>query len=102
MTARTLAAVGLRFIGACLVLRALFGLVCHFFLVHRAAMLGQHTRWFDGGLVQTAVDANLHDTYYVISHFTLTGASARLLIGLVLLLATKPIARLITWKLDNF
>jgi hypothetical protein len=65
-------------------------------------MLGSHVRWFDGGLVPAAVDPNLHDSYYVISHFSLAGVGARLLIGLVLLLTAKPIARLITWKLDNF
>lgn len=104
MTPRAAAAVGLRVIGVWLLLEAAFGA----FSVHRAMMSGMpgvHRRFYDGMTVAASTaDLYLHDAYYVVSHFApgVVDVGLRLAAGLLLLFASKPLARLVSRKLDTF
>ena len=98
MNARVVAAVALRLIGACLFLRALYGTAVLLWFLKVTSSPGTHFRWFNGTV--GSADLHLHDTYYVIAHRPIA-ILASLIAGIVLLVATKPLARLITWKLDK-
>ncbi|MDQ3621294.1 MAG: hypothetical protein M3463_02235 [Verrucomicrobiota bacterium] len=67
---------------------------------------GIHRRYYDDRQEISAPkpDFYLLDTYYAVSRFApgFTGIALRLVAGMVLLLASKPLARLISRKLDAF
>ena len=107
MSPRAFSAVILRLIGMWFLIEAAFGLVGIFFF-HRALMTGAagvHRRWYDGAPQPLAypADTYLHDTYYVVSQFApdLVGTGLRLTAGLVLLLGSRPLARLLSRNLDT-
>lgn len=108
MTPRAFAAVGLRLIGVWFLLEAAFGSFS-MFLMHRelmAGMPGVHRRYY-GSEQEVAMpkpDFYLHDSYYVVSRFApgFTGIGLRLAAGVILLFASRPLARLISRKLDTF
>lgn len=97
MNARVAAAAVLRIAGVWLVLRAFYGIGALLWFVHAVSPTAR-VAWFNGMI--TGVDTNLHDTYYVIAHRPIP-LMLCLGTGLLLIFATKPIARLLTWKLDN-
>ena len=103
MNARTTAAVGLRLIGLWLVLESILSLFYSFFGPFgpfAPLPLGAHRRYYDGG---ASVDLNLHDTYYVITHFTpvFFGIIPGFAVGCILLTFSKPFSRLLARNLQE-
>ena len=92
------AAVIVRIVGTWLAITGLINLLYRLFVLDRAALLGQ-ARWTNG---LTAIDWNLHDTYYLIApHFGLIGLGARIITGLLLFFAAKPFTRLLLWRIGD-
>src|ERR1700677_3938346 len=107
MTPRTVATIGLRILAIWVLLEALFGFVSIIFL-HREMMAGFpgiHRRYYDGGqhIADGGLYFYLHDTYYIASQFApfLVGVGLRLAAGLILLLASKGIARIVSRRLES-
>jgi len=102
MTPRTVATIGLRLLAFWLFLEAFFSLVSVFFL-HREIMEGRpgvHRRYYDGGqqIADGGLHFYLHNSYYVASQFApaLVGVGLRFATGLVLLIAARPVAGIIS------
>lgn len=106
MTPTTAAAVGLRLIGLWILLESIFTLGA-LIVVHRDLMTGvpgAHSAFYEGNpIINAGSDLHLHDTYFIVPHFWLTVAAPllRLLVGLVLLIFSKPLARVIARGLDS-
>lgn len=108
MNLRAFAAVGLRVIGVWFFLEAVFGLFS-LFLMHRelmAGMPGIHRRYIDSDQEEATPKPNreLLGSYYAVTRFApgFIGIGLRLAVGSILLLASKPLARLLVRKLDTF
>jgi hypothetical protein len=104
MTPRAFAAVGLRLLGAWLILESILSLLYSLFgpLGRPLAPLplGAHRQYFNGG---AAIDLNLHDTYYIITHFTpfFFGIVPAFVVGCILLICSKPFSRLLARNLED-
>ena len=92
MSARTAATVGVRVIALWLILESILSV----FPIFGAMPLGMHRRYQDG-LSFSSADFYLHDTYYVIVHYTpmLTALLPSLLVGVLLLTFSKRVASLL-------
>src|SRR5918997_1094729 len=106
MTPRATAAVLLRVVGLWLIIQsALDGF--NVVLAHRAGMAGSpSTNWtsYDPTSTQsTTTDFYLHDTYYVFAHSppAVIRCGLCLAFGLVLIFASKPLARLVAHNVEN-
>jgi hypothetical protein len=101
MNATIATAVGLRLIGVLLILESLLGLLYSLFgpaEPFSSLPLGVHRRYYhlDGSIIP---DFYLHDTLYMVLHFApfLLG----FLTGCILLICSKPLAKLLARNLQD-
>ena len=99
MSPKAAAAIGLRIVGIWFVLQSVVGFISIWF-TNRSFLEGIHRRLYDGSVVTTGTDLYLHDTYYIVSH--IASPTTLLVIGIGLLLLSKPLAWVVSRKLENF
>jgi hypothetical protein len=105
VTPKVVATIGLRIAGVWMILESFCVTVAMPFasgyLPYMA--LGMHRRWYDGGNATAATsDFYFHDVYYMFAHSVpgLPAVAIRFVVGLVLIFASKPLARLVARNLD--
>ncbi len=106
MIPKSLSAIVLRLLGVWFLFDAFFSLLQLFlFQQELAGLAGVHRRWYESPppVVTSGPDVYLHDTYYVLSHYSpgtvLMGL--KLFLGILLLLWSKPLGRLLARGLDH-
>src|ERR1700749_3772358 len=98
MTPKAFATIMVRILGVWLLLEAFFGLVSVWLLYcDITGSAGVHRRYYDGGqqIADGGLHFLLHTTYYTASQFapSLVSIGIRVVFGVVLVLASKPMAR---------
>jgi hypothetical protein len=107
MTPKAFAIIGLRILGLWLLLEACFAFIGLLFVQSgfMFGMLGVHRRIYDGGaqIATGGLDLYFHDLYYLMTHFSFAfvDVALRFVSGLVLMIASKPIAGVLSRKIDN-
>ena len=95
MTPRAFATILCRFLGLWLIFDAAFRIAD--LLMRTSNMRAPYSGWtsYPPSAPSTAIEFYFHDTYYVIGHFSVPDLfpSLKLLLGLILLLAARRIAR---------